>query len=72
MPGLYGGVKAKATVIVCLEVALPDVWTADATVQQVFKQAKESARNIVLQKVVAIPNIIIKGEPVVTGIFTKE
>ena len=65
--------KTKARVKVLLEIYLPDVWGADCTLDQVFKQSKDSARNIISQKIgSSLKDIRIAGEPEVRAILVEE
>ncbi len=66
-------VRTKARVRVLLEIALPDVWGGDCMLDQVYKQSKDSARNIISQKITAsMKDIRIIGKPEVEAILVEE
>jgi hypothetical protein len=65
----------RARVSVTIEVDLGDAWGPDCSVEQIFKQAKESARNQIdrATRNGGLPGWRIVGEPKVTAIlFEKE
>ena len=65
--------KATAHVKVLLEIVLPDIWGVDCTLGQVYKQAEDSAINIISQQIAAsTKNMQITGKPVVTAILVKK
>lgn len=66
-------IKAKARVKILLEISLPDVWGEDCSVGQVHKQAKDSAVNIVSQKIAAsMKEMRMIGEVEVVCILVEE
>lgn len=66
-------VKAKARVSVLLEVSLSDTWGSDCQLDQVYKQAKDSAMNMIHRKMTGggQRDIRIIGDPKVTAILTQ-
>lgn len=66
-------VKTKARVRVSLEICLPDAWESDCRLGQVYSQSKDSARNIVHQRIVgSMKDVRIIGEPKVEVILVEE
>ena len=65
-------IKANARVKVLLEVSLSDSWDMDCQLNQVYKQAKDSAINIVSQKIAGgNKNIRIIGEPEIVAVLVE-
>jgi len=70
---MKGKVKAVAHVEVSLEITLPDIWGTDCTLSQVYKQAEDSAINIVSQQIAASTrNMRISGKPKVTAVLASK
>ena len=66
-------IKTMARVRVLLEVSLSDTWGGDCRLDQVYKQAGNTARNIVSQAITnSMKDIRIIGEPEATAIIVKE
>ena len=66
-------VKAMARVRILLEVTLPDVWDEDCLLSQVQQQSKDTAVNIISQRIVSsMRDIRILGEPETTVILIEE
>lgn len=66
-------VRATARVKLVLEVVLPDRWGGDCSVSQAHKQAKDSALNIISQKIAGSGrDIQIIGEPESVVIIAEE
>jgi len=63
--------KAKAIVTVSVTVVLPDNWTKECPMNQVFDQATAKAINIVSQHLATVPNLTIHREAKVEIIITK-
>ena len=62
-------IKTKAQVKVLLEISLSNSWGGDCPLSQVYKQAKESALNIISQKIAgSMKDIQIIGKPEVITI----
>lgn len=72
MSKLNNKIKTKARVRVLLEIHLPDTWGGDCALEQVYKQSKDSARNMISQKIAGTKDIKIIGEPEITAILTEE
>lgn len=64
--------KGSAVVQLTLEVKLADKWGADCKIQQLFKQAKDSATLRVGKMIGQDPNIHIRGKAKVTAILVEE
>lgn len=66
-------IKTKAHVRVLLEINLPDTWGGDCLLSQVYKQAKDSAKNIISQTISSsLKDVRIIGEPETTAILVEE
>ena len=65
--------KTKARVRILLEVSLADTWGGDCPLSQVYKQAKDSALNIIAQKISgSMKDIKPIGTPEVEAIIVEE
>ena len=65
--------KASAKVRILLEVSLPDTWGEDCCLSQVYKQAKDSAVNIVSQRIFgSMKEMQMIGEAEVLAILVEE
>lgn len=63
----------KARVKLTLEVSLPDTWRGDCPLSQIYKQAKDSAINIISQRITAsMKDIRIIGNPEAVVIIIEE
>lgn len=66
-------IKTKARVRVLLEVSLSDIWGSDCLLDQVYKQSKDSAINIISQKIAGSErDIRIVTKPEVVAIIVEE
>ena len=66
-------IKSKARVRLLLEISLSDTWDGDCPLSQVYKQAKDSAANIVSQKISgSMKDIRVIGEAEVVAILIEE
>ena len=52
-----------AVVDVRLRIKLPSTWGKECTIDQVYKQARDDAKNIVRQRIASLSDINIIGEP---------
>ena len=64
--------KASAVVELTLEVNLVDKWGPDCKIEQLFKQAEDSAKMRVGKMIGQDPNIHIRGKAKVTAILVEE
>ncbi|TET67294.1 MAG: hypothetical protein E3J56_13160 [Candidatus Aminicenantes bacterium] len=70
---MKGRIKSRARVKVLLEISLPDTWGGDCLLSQVYKQAKDSAANIIVQKISAsMKDIRVIGKAEVVAILVEE
>ena len=66
-------IRTKARVRILLEIALPTVWEGDCPLDQVYKQSKDSARNIIAQAIAnSGRNIRLVGTPETEAILVEE
>ena len=66
-------IRTKARVKILLEISLSDTWGGDCPLSQVHKQAKDSAMNIVSQRIASSErNIRIVGKPEAVAIMVEE
>lgn len=63
-------VKARARVQVTLDIAVPDIWDSAGPLEQIWKQARESARGM-LAKGLGPGPLPIVGEPKVTTVLVE-
>ena len=62
--------RAMARVKLVIQFDLTDVWNANCPVEQIFKQAIDSATGLIRNKLP--PHIMIIGEPEVTAILLNK
>ncbi len=66
-------IKTKVHVRVLLEICVPDTWSEDCPLSQVYKQAKDSAKNIIYQTISSsLKDIKIIGEAKAEAILIEE
>ena len=74
-------VKATARAVVHLEIELKDQWGHDCGVDQIHKQGREKAKDIVVSMIasarrnadiLSAGRILILGEPEVTAVLVEE
>lgn len=66
-------IRSKARVRLLLEISLPDTWGDDCPLGQVYKQAKDSAMNIIAQKIAgSMKDIRVVGEGEVVAILVED
>lgn len=66
-------IKAAARVKLLLEITLPDVWGEECSMSQVYKQAKDSALNIISQRISgSMREMRVIGEAEVIAILSEE
>lgn len=63
--------QSRARVQVTLDIVVPDVWGADCPMDQIWRQAKDSALNILSKGLGPGPTPIV-GEPKVTAVLVEE
>jgi len=65
-------VIARARAEVLLEIDLTSAWGSTCTLEQIFNQGSDDAKEIIRKAFVKNPNIWIIGEPNVNPIITSE
>ena len=65
-------IQSVARVTVVLEIKVDSVWGPDCTVEQVYKQAADSAKLLLAQKFNSHTNVSIVEKPKVTAVLIPE
>ena len=66
-------IQSRARVKVLLEISLPDRWDDDCLISQVYKQAKDSAINVISQQISrSMSDIKMIGDVEVVAILVEE